>query len=69
MIGDRSFHLSRIYAEGWNAANHLSANESDDLNLWKVAALNPYTNEPERSRWSDGFAKALGAEGPANGTT
>lgn len=69
MTVDRAFLLSRIYAEGWNAANRLSAKESDDLNLWKVAALNPYANEPERSRWSDGFAKALGAQEPASGMT
>jgi hypothetical protein len=66
---DRTFLLSRIYAEGWNAAIHLPATECDDLNLWKVAALNPYADEPERSRWSDGFAKALGVEGPANRMT
>lgn len=61
MTGDLTFALSRVTAEGWNAANRLSANESHDLNLWKVAALNPYKTEPERSRRSDGFAKALGA--------
>jgi hypothetical protein len=60
MTGNTAFKLSRIYAEGWNAANRLSANESDDFELWRVAALNPYVIEPERSRWSEGFAKALG---------
>ena len=60
------FRLSRIYAEGWNAAHELSANESDGLDLWHMAALNPYTVEPDRSRWSEGFAKALGAEAPSD---
>jgi hypothetical protein len=60
MTGNAAFKLSRIYAEGWNAANRLSANETENLELWRVAALNPYVIEPERSRWSEGFAKALG---------
>ena len=58
-MSDAAFRLSRIYAEGWNRAQELSANESDDLDLWRVAALNPYATEPERSRWSEGFKKAL----------
>lgn len=59
---DTAFLLSRIYAEGWNAACALSANESDGLDLWRAAALNSYAAEPERSRWSEGFAKALRSE-------
>jgi len=58
-MSDAAFRLSRIYAEGWNRAQELSANESGDLDLWRVAALNPYAAEPERSRWSEGFKKAL----------
>ena len=60
MTGGKAFKLSRIYAEGWNAASRLSADESDGLDPCAVAALNPYVVEPERSRWSEGFAKALG---------
>jgi hypothetical protein len=60
------FRLSRIYAEGWNAAQELSANECVDFDPGRVAALNPYAAEPERSRWSEGFAKALGAEAPTD---
>ena len=56
---DTGFRLSRIFAEGWNAAHALPVNESDGLDLRRVAALNPYASEPERSRWSEGFAKAL----------
>jgi hypothetical protein len=58
-MSDAAFRLSRIYAEGWNKARKLSANESDDLDLRRVAALNPYAAEPERTRWSEGFAKAI----------
>jgi hypothetical protein len=60
MTGSAAFKLSRIFAEGWNAASKLSAAESDGLDLWRVAALNPYVAEPEKSRWSEGFAGALG---------
>jgi len=59
MMGGKAFKLSRIYAEGWNAASRLSAAESDGMDPCGVAALNPYVMEPERSRWSEGFAKAL----------
>ena len=46
-----AFRLSRVYAEGWNAAR--------DLNLEKAGATpNPYPNEPERTRWNEGFTKA-----------
>jgi hypothetical protein len=58
-MNDAAFRLSRIYAEGWNKAQELSTNECDDLDLRQVAALNPYAAEPERTRWSEGFAKAI----------
>jgi hypothetical protein len=53
------FKLSRIYAEGWNMAKALPADESADIQLDRVAALNPYAAEPERSRWDEGFSNAL----------
>jgi ribosome modulation factor len=49
------FELSRIYAQGWNAAIGMPLNE---LSSGKEVAMNPYSEEPERSRWSDGFRKA-----------
>ncbi|HEY0281185.1 MAG TPA: hypothetical protein VGC27_01010 [Rhizomicrobium sp.] len=58
MSGSATFKLSRVFAEGWNAASRLTAEESDGLDQ-RGAALNPYANEPEKSRWSEGFAKAL----------
>ncbi len=57
---DADFRLSRIYAEGWRAASKFSVNECDGLDRRAVAQLNPYAAEPARSRWSDGFAKAIG---------
>jgi hypothetical protein len=59
MTGSTSFKLSRIYAEGWNAASGLSAAESDGMDSRGVAVLNPYAADPEKSRWSEGFVKAL----------
>jgi hypothetical protein len=58
-MSDAAFRLSRIYAEGWNAARKLSPHEGDDMDMWRVSALNPYAAEPERTRWSEGFVKAI----------
>lgn len=44
-----AFRLSRIYAEGWNAARR----EYPDGRI----TANPYLTEPERTRWNEGFAK------------
>jgi hypothetical protein len=44
------FRLSRIYAQGWNAAR--AAGTADG------APANPYAAEPERSRWQAGFSQA-----------
>ena len=54
------FELSRIYAQGWNAANRMPANQFCELDCDKEVALNPYSVEPERSLWRDGFRKASG---------
>lgn len=56
-----TFRLSRVYAEGWNKARLLSANETAALSIRDLVALNPYGAEPERSRWMEGFAKAIGS--------
>jgi hypothetical protein len=42
------FRLSRIYAQGWNAARALHGAESP----------NPYASDPERQRWQTGFSDA-----------
>ena len=49
----------RVLEEGWKAARSLSAEARAGLNLLTMAALNPYAAEPERSRWTEGFTKAL----------
>ena len=46
--GPAGFRESRIYAEGWNAARKSSK-----------PASNPYASDPERSRWLEGYTKAL----------
>jgi hypothetical protein len=53
------FQLSRIYAQGWAAANELPADAYCRLTAEEKIALNPHTAEPQRSRWSDGFREAV----------
>lgn len=53
------FKLSRIYAEGWNAAMKLPSETQAALDAGRVADLNPYTHESEKARWNDGFMAAL----------
>ena len=59
MSGISDFRLSRIYAEGWNAAKKLSSDAHAALNAGRVADLNPYTHVSEKARWNDGFRAAL----------
>jgi hypothetical protein len=44
-----AFLLSRVYAEGWNAARRTQSAEQRH---------NPYAHEPERGRWDAGFSGA-----------
>lgn len=55
-----AFKLSRVFAEGWNTARKLSVTTRDGLTLHAMVELNPYANEPESTRWIEGFTKALG---------
>lgn len=57
---DGAFRLSRIYAEGWNAAKKIPLTEGTDFDAAHVVALSPYKTEPQRSRWIEGFTKAIG---------
>lgn len=59
-----AFRLSGIQAEGWNAAKRLAPSDVEELDRGKLAALNPYTIESDRSRWTEGFNQALAAEDP-----
>lgn len=53
-----AYRLSRVYAEGWNKARDLSANERAQVDLSGPDTLNPYAVEPQRARWMEGFTKA-----------
>ena len=64
MTINETFRLSRVYAEGWNMANRLATREVEALDLCKLATLNPYTLEPDRTRWTSGFTEALTEERP-----
>lgn len=48
-----AFRLSRVYAAGWNAALRRPAAAA--------GRRNPYTSEPEKSRWNEGFLGASGS--------
>jgi hypothetical protein len=48
-----AFQLSRVYAQGWNAARMVWTAKHTDRDI-----ANPYPAEPERSRWQAGFAGA-----------
>jgi hypothetical protein len=59
------FELSRIYAEGWNAANALTVEQREDLAVrGGIAALNPWppSKKREHARWAEGFGRSLGQE-------
>ncbi len=59
MKAESGFRLSRIRAEGWNAARRISASRLAGLNDEAVAALNPYSKDSERILWRTGFNEAL----------
>jgi len=44
------FYLSRIYAQGWNAARTAWGPDG--------APANPYDTDPEQTRWQAGFSNA-----------
>jgi len=54
-----AFRLSRVEAEGWNAARRVPLAALSQLDNEKIASLNPYNSDPEQTRWSAGFANAL----------
>ena len=57
-IGE-DFRLSRIEAEGWNAARRVPLAALGQLDGAKIATLNPYRDGSEQARWNAGFANAL----------
>ena len=59
MKTENAFRLSRIQAQGWNAARLIPTARLAELNEKKVDALNPYSKDSERIRWNAGFTSAL----------
>ena len=51
-----AFRLSRVYAAGWNAALRGRTGAAA-----AAGRRNPYTSEPEKSRWNEGFRGASGS--------
>lgn len=55
------YELSRIYAQGWNAALKPTPQQRAVLETRGAAALNPYPDGGrERARWAEGFGGAFG---------
>jgi hypothetical protein len=59
MKTDDTFRLSRIQAEGWNAARRVATDKLGQMSNSKIDALNPHVDEAERTRWSAGFKSAI----------
>ena len=59
MTEGEALRLSRVEAEGWNAARRVPLAALSQLDCEKIAGLNPYTSGPEQTRWNAGFANAL----------
>ena len=59
MKSGEPFRLSRIEAEGWNAARRVPLAVLAQLDSEKITVLNPYVHDPEQTRWNAGFANAL----------
>jgi hypothetical protein len=56
---DGTYALSRIFAKGWAAARATPANDDMGNLQERAATLNPYTKDPEKSRWCAGYVAAL----------
>jgi hypothetical protein len=56
---DDDFRLSRVQAEGWNAARRMPVDDLAQIDAAKIALLNPYAKDAERTRWSTGFTNAV----------
>ena len=54
-----AFALSRIHAQGWNAAKGLSSDDRAMLDAARISELNPYPTGAERVRWHEGFTEGI----------
>ncbi len=61
MTDNDAFRLSRIEAQGWNAARRIMVGETREPDDARIAKLNPHPADPERARWHAGFKNAVGA--------
>lgn len=59
MSAAQSYRLSRIQAEGWNAAHAGPSSDFGDLDVAAIEALSPYHGDPEKARWVAGFRGAF----------
>ncbi|HEY0266321.1 MAG TPA: hypothetical protein VGC16_06180 [Rhizomicrobium sp.] len=50
---ETAFRLSRVYAQGWNAAQKLPPDTKTEA---KTVAAGPYAADPERALWRQGFS-------------
>ena len=50
-IDSTPFRLSRIYAQGWNAARQMRLERAE-----AEGVVVPYAADPERASWQRGFA-------------
>ena len=55
------YRLSRIQAEGWNAARAYPSDDLADLEVETIEALSPYRGGPGKARWIAGFRSAFKA--------
>lgn len=55
----RTYRLRRAYTQGRDRAHELSRQDRGHLELCGMEVFNPYAAEPERSRWNEGFARAV----------
>jgi len=60
---NNDFRLSRIEAEGWNAAHRYMLEESTAPDEFRTSDLNPYRSDPARGRWLVGFRQAISGSG------
>ena len=56
---ESEFRLSRIQAEGWNAARRIPVSQLGEIDVKSIEELNPYSAKSQRLRWSAGFNNAL----------
>ena len=55
------FRMSRVEAEGWNAAQRYMVDQTGTPDDIRIADFNPYRGDPARGRWAAGFRRALSA--------